>query len=644
MAQPSNPDMNKCPRSHKESFSLLSHKLCLTSAGIAFTVGMLCGVLLPVYLSVPYSTTGVSTSRGKDYNKHVTNKELGDVETITRSLSVTQTSVIVVAPRPDENEGILNVQQFHNSEEPDDNLGRAKEGHTLQEEMLHLLKTSRVTLTNGFQQKGQVAQNGKEIVIPNSIISSRYLVRIDSSNITHKNENRSSYFLTAKLNLKSNKANTFKVNKGFNETAVGVESNEMTGLLPVESRLVSERLATTTFYPEPSLRWLPTAKRNLPGRAKYTGRLLSSRVSLNRNNIDDLYSTQPRTQQASSSLNNQNLLKDYTGLNPRVITNIVNGIYWAEELEKNIPDGFMKDMDNWRQFVNKTKIVKISEGCGRMQNRLITFENGNNSCCRYRQNNDQIQGEIFSFYLSRLLNIGNLPPSVLAVIRGQERQWEQVHSQLYLAQWNVERPVVLTKFVDNLVPAYIPPAFRTKDRRLHPVAEDLSNKTMDELIELAQWSDLIIFDYLTANLDRMVNNMFNEQWNSEMMNSPTHNLAKHKESGLLIFFDNESGLLHGYRLLDKYEHFHRYLINSLCVFRKKTAESIVRIHRIKNIDKLLKQAFLNYDPGMSDWLPFLPEHSIKTLKHRIQIVYDQIQQCKARYHTKVNLEQTNMER
>ncbi|XP_013775879.1 extracellular serine/threonine protein kinase four-jointed-like [Limulus polyphemus] len=633
--------MNNCPRSHKESFGLLSHRLCLTSAGIAFTVGMLCGVLLPVYLSGSSSTPGFFTSRGRDYKKQVTDKEWQDVEPITQSLSVTQASVIVVVPRPDEKEGMLNVHQFLNSEKPDDSLERTKEGHTLKDEMLHLLKTGRVALTNGFQQKGQVAENGKEILIANSVIPSHYLVRIDSSKISHKNENRSNYFLTTKLNLKNSGAKNLSFNKGFNETAVGVENNEMTGLLPAESRLVPESLATTTFHPKPSLRWLPTAKRNLPGRAKYVGRLLTSGVNLGSNNIDDISSTQPSTSVTPFSLRSQ---KNYAGPDPKVITNIVNGIYWAEELEKNIPDGFIKDMDNWRQFVNKTKIVKISEGCGRMQNRLITFENGNNSCCRYRQNNDQIQGEIFSFYLSRLLNIGNLPPSVLAVIRGQERQWERVHSQLYLAQWNVERPVVLTKFVDDLEPAYIPPAFRTKDRRLHPVAEDLSNKTMDELIELAQWSDLIIFDYLTANLDRMVNNMFNEQWNSEMMNSPTHNLAKHKESGLLIFFDNESGLLHGYRLLDKYEHFHRYLINSLCVFRKKTADSVVRIHRTKNIAKLLKQAFINYDPGMSDWLPFLPEHSIKTLKHRIQIVYDQIQQCRVRYNTKVDLEQTNIER
>ena len=45
----------------------------------------------------------------------------------------------------------------------------------------------------------------------------------------------------------------------------------------------------------------------------------------------------------------------------------------------------------------------VEKGCGRMKNRLLHLEGGGRVCCRYRQNQDQIQGEVFSFYLSRAI-------------------------------------------------------------------------------------------------------------------------------------------------------------------------------------------------------------------------------------------------
>ncbi|XP_015913459.2 extracellular serine/threonine protein kinase four-jointed-like [Parasteatoda tepidariorum] len=280
------------------------------------------------------------------------------------------------------------------------------------------------------------------------------------------------------------------------------------------------------------------------------------------------------------------------------VDDVVDGVFWTPLSERFVPKGF-DDYDTklWKRFLNSTEVLKVEEGCGRMQNRLVTLAEGGKSCCRYRHNNDQIQGEIFSFYLGRLLGIRNLAPSALAVVDGRTKRWSSAASQIALAQWNYERPVVLTQFVEDLQPAFIPRHFRlTETRRLHPITEDVFNLTAKDISMLVQWSDLIVFDYLTGNLDRVVNNMYNERWNPEMMNQPTHNLFQTPD-GLLLFLDNESGLLHGYRLLEKYDHFHKSLLDSLCIFKKETIEAVDRLHE-GNLEMLLQTSFGERDPGM----------------------------------------------
>lgn len=314
----------------------------------------------------------------------------------------------------------------------------------------------------------------------------------------------------------------------------------------------------------------------------------------------------------------------------------IQGIYWSQAVEDILPAGFGQEhADRWHSFTRRSSVVRLEEGCGRMQNRLITFENGTRSCCRYRQNFDQIQGEIFSFYLSRLLGLRNLPPSSLGLVRAQDEQWNNVRSSLSLAQWTEDRPVVYTQFLNDLEPAYIPEQLRGSDRHLNPTdMQRVSLSTEEEqqqLITLAQWSDLIVLDYLTANLDRMVNNMYNMQWNPAMMDSPAHNLARNTKTGLLVFLDNESGLLHGYRLLDKYEAYHKSLLDSVCLFRRSTVESLRSLQKARNVGDQLRRMFESQDEQLVDYLPFLPEKSIKTLNHRIDRVLDQVAKCQTQY-------------
>lgn len=316
---------------------------------------------------------------------------------------------------------------------------------------------------------------------------------------------------------------------------------------------------------------------------------------------------------------------------------VSNGIFWSKQLEDMTPKGFsLTDDILWSRLINSSDIVAISDGCGRMQNRLITLDSGMKSCARHRDNLDQIQGDIFSFYLARVMAIGNLPPATVTLFRSLpsgalDKRWRNVMTRVLRSHWS--KPIVVTKYVDNLVPAFIPELLRDSQRRLHPTKEDLVFLNVSQLTELVQWSDLIIFDYLTANLDRVVNNMVNEKWNPEMMRRPAHNLLKVKDSGLLLFLDNESGLLHGYRLLKKYERHHQSMLSALCIFRERTARLIERLHADKSVVPLIAALFKNniYDQKVFNEIPFLPINTIKVLNERVGEVYHQIENCKHLY-------------
>ena len=306
------------------------------------------------------------------------------------------------------------------------------------------------------------------------------------------------------------------------------------------------------------------------------------------------------------------------------------GVTWSRRLEDSCPPGFgANEVSSWRRKAAGMQVVGLEEGCGRMQNRLVTFKDGSRACARYRLNTDQIQGEVYSYYLARLLNLTNLAPAVLLPVDTLSPQWRSVHLEMSMAQWAAGRLVVLTRWLNDLAPSYIPPELREDDRKLHPTLGILGKKSLPELCDLLQWSDLIVFDYLTANLDRLVNNMFNRQWNAEMMNNPAHNLERTK-GGSLVFLDNESGLFHGYRLLEKYHSYHESLLASLCVFRASTANAVKVLHKADSVGDELHKLFSEGEVHHRH-LPSIPEKNVSVLKDRLAKVYDQIVKCEALY-------------
>nr|XP_020638532.1 four-jointed box protein 1 [Pogona vitticeps] len=149
-----------------------------------------------------------------------------------------------------------------------------------------------------------------------------------------------------------------------------------------------------------------------------------------------------------------------------------------------------------------------------------------------------------------------------------------------------------------------------------------------ELVELVQWSDLILFDYLTANFDRLVSNLFSLQWDPRVMHRATSNLHRAPNGGL-VFLDNEAGLAHGYRLLAMWDKYNEPLLRSVCVFREATAQKVRDLHRHRNAAAELLRLYRTQEP-LAELLGFLSDQQAQLLQDRIDLVHKHILHCKAK--------------
>lgn len=309
---------------------------------------------------------------------------------------------------------------------------------------------------------------------------------------------------------------------------------------------------------------------------------------------------------------------------------VEDGIFWSAWLEDHLPIGFTEEHARaWRERARGYRIVKLEPGCGRISNQLATFSDGTKACVRYGINADQVQGETLTYYLASLMGITNVPPLILSQLNGDSEQWASVRRRIDGLQWSERAVVSLTEWISNLTGVVTPAPLRQESSGLHPLREELWNKTTAELLELMQWSDLIIFDYLTANFDRLVSNLFSLQWDSRVMERETNNLLK-TPRGDLVFIDNEAGLVHGYRVLNMWEKYHNTVLGSVCVFRKRTAQRVKELYRRGDTTIRLLELYRGSEP-LSSELGFLSEEHAGVLRDRIGRLYKHILHCKGKY-------------
>ncbi|XP_041053684.1 four-jointed box protein 1 [Carcharodon carcharias] len=317
---------------------------------------------------------------------------------------------------------------------------------------------------------------------------------------------------------------------------------------------------------------------------------------------------------------------------PRVVPAqvLAQDVFWSDRLD-GVPSAGFSDLHvkRWQLKARSSWLVSLERGCGRVSNRLASFSDGTRACLRYGINPDQVLGETLSFYLSRLLGIRNVPALALSRVNINAEQWLRVRQDVQGSQW-ADKPIVsLTEWISNLTDVVTPPSLRTEGRRLHPLVEELANVTSQEMLELVQWSDLILFDYLTANFDRLASNLLSLQWDSRVMERSTNNLHR-TAKGALVFIDNEAGLVHGYRVLPMWDRYHESLLKTLCIFRKETAKKIAELHKSQNVANQLLDLYRANEP-LASQMGFLSEEHSEMLQSRTDRLYKHILQCKANY-------------
>uniref|UniRef100_A0A1A7XYT1 Four jointed box 1 n=1 Tax=Iconisemion striatum TaxID=60296 RepID=A0A1A7XYT1_9TELE len=307
-----------------------------------------------------------------------------------------------------------------------------------------------------------------------------------------------------------------------------------------------------------------------------------------------------------------------------------DGIFWSKWLEDLLSVGFTEEYArDWRQKARASRVVRLEPGCGRISNQLATLADGTKACVRYGINADQVQGETLTYYLASLLGITNLPPLVLSRLSRDSEQWAAVRTRVGGLQWSDGAVVSLTEWISNLTGVVTPAPLRQQSSGLHPALEGLRNKSTQELLQLMQWTDLIIFDYLTANFDRLVSNLFSLQWDSRVMERDTNNLLQ-SPRGDLVFIDNEAGLVHGFRVLSMWEKYHNSVLSSVCVFRRRTTQRLAELHRRRDCRQRLLELYRDSEP-LSQELGFLSDEHAGVLQDRIDRLYKHILHCKGKY-------------
>jgi len=376
-------------------------------------------------------------------------------------------------------------------------------------------------------------------------------------------------------------------------------------------------------------------------------------------------------------------------------TIVSDGMYWSSEVEAKIPTGVPEDLIEGELFKLRSRTVKALEEpswlkCGREQNRFVRFQDGSAGCARYREpNTELVVGEVASFYLARILGITNVPPVVLSQVDPNNPVWSSALNDVESSSWRLGSVVALTSWLPDLIRTGMPAILReallarstidiststssstgsenlvSKNLGHFENAEvfenvkdfenvdqmfrtSLSDLSLEEAAEVAQWSDLVVFDFLTGNYDRVssMQDTAEKEDRPEVLSETIHNLVKSSQTGGLWLLDNESGLLDAYAVLYpspemgldaereaiRFRAMQTDLLQTTCIFRRQTVDRVFNLYKSGDGAALLDAFVSKAEPLYRDLLLGLSDIQQNAwrshFQERVEEVWTWMKQC-----------------
>nr|XP_054761775.1 four-jointed box protein 1-like [Lytechinus pictus] len=288
--------------------------------------------------------------------------------------------------------------------------------------------------------------------------------------------------------------------------------------------------------------------------------------------------------------------KQHSGT-PKGSAHAVNdGMFWSATVEGAIPTGLSDSVtETWKKRIRQLRVVKVEDAsmdkCGSSMNRHVVFNDGTTACARYRHPMAQfVLGDLYCYYLARMLGMQNVPTVVLShVSNDSSSQWSSVTADIRNARWKNDTVASFSLWIDDIGKSDLPEIMYDNQRdTITPSTPGLSDLNITQLVELAQYSDLVIFDYITVHLDRMTIRKnaveyYQQDW---LYKGEVHNLDQHKHNQGLWFIDNENGIFNSYVVAYSKTNkgqmlgYHEELLRSFCLFRRSTFKSVHKLARL----------------------------------------------------------------
>ncbi|XP_060561256.1 four-jointed box protein 1-like, partial [Ruditapes philippinarum] len=196
------------------------------------------------------------------------------------------------------------------------------------------------------------------------------------------------------------------------------------------------------------------------------------------------------------------------------ITLIKNGIFWSDYAESCVPKGSSKN-DSFMLIkkLRSQKINTLKEGttymCGTSKGGIVTLQDGTIMCAKYKRKQRSVYAEVLSYYLSRLLNMDNIPEVFLARIDPSSPRWKDVDPRKL--SWDEDEIIALVTWQKNCkLKTLMPATIREAYFRQETITSKLINSSWTlqnnpgMLSELIQWGTILIFDDLIGHFDRLV--------------------------------------------------------------------------------------------------------------------------------------------